>query len=656
MGIIKSIRDYINGRKQKKLDKSLEEKKQVFIQGLLDELESIANNEEVSQTNKMVQIAKVLGNNCRIAKQLGIISQNEDISELTNALGGKKEYKEAILYTERKDTEERIYFDFISGQKSLTDILEDIEKYNKDFNSSENEWKVISLKQKYDILKKIIEENGVIEDEKFNHLHTLKKKFENYYIVKLNQEKNPQILIKLYDEYLRDFINNDPEKVQEFRQYCKWCGIDNIIRKIDTLNEIGSEISYTSVDQVPVLYEELDEKESIQRNESLAQSLRTKEITADQLLFIRKTHIFPLDGVVEPIGDYSGMEYMDSPFDSILRRKYNAIDADEFEILTPRYRATSHWCINGIVGDHLDNFFTGDFMIIEEASEHKDNSQLLNVKAEDSIFLGDLKLSTKFKVMMSVKKYKELIQDEKMKKQLEKVGVILYRENPQKVLKTYMNDNGYVWGDISSWGYALGRSREEEAQTEYLTRISTSLASKMVQGFEKCASSTDEGLVIEDVKNPESREKMKKTVIKNNKIMEIEEPDKVGDDFQFRNTSLDLDRFLSYTTTMDFFMYLKKKLPDKQEKIQHIVKLYKEALLYYSGDEPDLLFERHAEQLIDEIGVDNLLEITKEFNKSQREKDKEHRIKKDKELLDKGMISKEEFYDRCDGGIEYPTD
>ena len=139
MGIIKSIRDYINGRKQKKLDKSLEEKKQVFIQGLLDELESIANNEEVSQTNKMVQIAKVLGNNCRIAKQLGIISQNEDISELTNALGGKKEYKEAILYTERKDTEERIYFEFISGQKSLTDILEDIEKYNKDFNSSENE-------------------------------------------------------------------------------------------------------------------------------------------------------------------------------------------------------------------------------------------------------------------------------------------------------------------------------------------------------------------------------------------------------------------------------------------------------------------------------------------------------------------------------------
>ena len=138
--------------------------------------------------------------------------------------------------------------------------------------------------------------------------------------------------------------------------------------------------------------------------------------------------------------------------------------------------------------------------------------------------------------------------------------------------------------------------------------------------------------------------------------MEIEEPDKVGDDFQFRNTSFDLDRFLSYTTTMDFFMYLKKKLPNKQEEIQHIVKLYKEALLYYSGDEPDLLFERQAQQLIDGIGVDNLLEITKEFNKSQREKEKEPRIQKDKELLDKGMISKEEFDDRCDGGIEYPTD
>ncbi len=60
-----------------------------------------------------------------------------------------------------------------------------------------------------------------------------------------------------------------------------------------------------------------------------------------------------------------------------------------------------------------------------------------------------------------------------------------------------------------------------------------------------------------------------------------------------------------------------------------------------------------AQELAEEIGLENILEVTKEFNQSQRKKEVEYRKRKDKELLEKGLITEEEYGDRDDDDVIY---
>ena len=644
------FRDYWERRKQKKLEKSLEERKNTFIHEALGELDS-AIGSDAQPSEKMEKIVRILETKCTKAITLGIIGQDEGIEELANALGNKPEYQEAITNSKKIHAEDMIYYEFKSGEIGISEILLHVDDYIKDFHLMSNEWQVVSTKEKNDLLKQIIEAHAPNEEEKNLDFKNLEKRLKTYYVLKISDEKNPQAFLQLYQEFIRDCINEDPQKVEEFRECFKMYCDPSVLRKIDALREIGTGISFDSVDMVPVLYDGIDPKENVERNEKIAEKLRFKDITAEQLLFIRKAHTFPLDRVVEPIGEYSGMEPASNPFESVLLKK--GIDVKDYEILVPRYRATSHWCINGIVGDHAGNCFDGDLFIIEEASEHKDDSQLLNMRPEDTFFLGDLKLSPKSKIMMSVEKYKELLQDPKMKKQLERIKVVLFKENPNEALKCYMNDNGYVWGDISAWGYALGRGKNKEAQTDYLSKLTYSIEHKKVQGFEMCASVTDEGLMIEYVKNPESKEKMRETISKAYEKRGWPKPETIGEEFQFRNVSRMMDDYLAEVETMEFLSLLESKFPDKQAQIQKLTKLYKKGISQSNNDTVGKVYDACAQELAEEIGLENILEVTKEFNQSQRKKEVEYRKRKDKELLEKGLITEEEYGDRDDDDVIY---
>ena len=655
MGLFDGFRNFLNRRKQKKLDKSQEEKKQTFIQKVLTEINSVMANEELSQESKNEKIFKILSSNCYDAKSLAIIGQDKGVDELAKALGNRKECQEAILQAKKNEAE----INMIYGIKQFSigntrELLAMSEDYIKNFESDNNSWNEISTKQKFDLLKRIVEKHIEDNEEKSKCMRDIAHKAEHYYIGKICSEKNPQTLMTLYNEYIRDFADNNPEIENKFKNYFQTYYAD-ILRKIEALKEIGTDITYDSIDSVPVLYEELDEEKNIERNEEIAKQLENKEIKAENLLFIRKTHVFPKDGIVETIGDYSGMEASSSPFEDILRKRDEVDNVEDFEILVPRYRATSHWCINGIVGNHAGNSFSGDIIIIEDASEHKDDSNLLNVKPEDSFFLGDVKLSPKSKIMMSVQKYKEMLQDKKMKGQLKKASVILYKDDPSKALKNYMNENGYVWAEISGDKFALGNSSNEVNQTKYLQKVSYDLAASRVKEFEKCASTTDKGLMIGSVKNPETRRKMVETVIENYEKMGFESHKDVGDDFPFKDTSEMLDNFLTFNTNMEYFKFLESKFPDMKEKIQEVAELYKKGVHSSMSMQAQATidFEDAAKPLIDEIGTENLLGATKEFNQIQREKEKEARSKKDKELLESGMITQDEYDDRNDVGQEY---
>ena len=129
----------------------------------------------------------------------------------------------------------------------------------------------------------------------------------------------------------------------------------------------------------------------------------------------------------------------------------------------------------------------------------------------------------------------------------------------------------------------------------------------------------------------------------------------VGDDFPFKDTSEMLDNFLTFNTNMEYFKFLESKFPDMKEKIQEVAELYKKGVHSSMSMQAQATidFEDAAKPLIDEIGTENLLGATKEFNQIQREKEKEARSKKDKELLESGMITQDEYDDRNDVGQEY---
>ena len=57
-------------------------------------------------------------------------------------------------------------------------------------------------------------------------------------------------------------------------------------------------------------------------------------------------------------------------------------------------------------------------------------------------------------------------------------------------------------------------------------------------------------------------------------------------------------------------------------------------------------FCEKAEKIIRKIGVDKIKSATEQFNKMIKEEQKVARKQKDKDLLDKGLITQEEYKDR----------
>ena len=167
MGLFDGFRNFLNRRKQKKLDKSQEEKKQTFIQKVLTEIDSVMANEELSQESKNEKIFKILSSNCYDAKSLAIIGQDKGVDELAKALGNRKECQEAILQAKKNEAE----INMIYGIKQFSigntrELLAMSEDYIKNFESDNNSWNEISTKQKFDLLKRIVEKHIEDNEEK----------------------------------------------------------------------------------------------------------------------------------------------------------------------------------------------------------------------------------------------------------------------------------------------------------------------------------------------------------------------------------------------------------------------------------------------------------------------------------------------------------
>ena len=590
------------------------------------------------------------------------IKQFSNINEVTDAI---------TYYNQTMD--ERLLYNNISISAPFEEIykqmLEIIDNYYKDKNGI----KVFSRKEQFEIASNILKkysEEDVILSSRIDRLSDL---FTKIFFKKLIETKNPKEILSYYNEYVHEFLNDDVELEEQFRR--EFVGISThikvgdpkrmlLLRKIDCLRYL-EDFDFKSIDDVPLYYDTSKEKTDEEKNAYIArEKLKKDKISASDLVFVRLTGVFPKDGVVEHIGEFSTPERLGTPFSRALSEKHPEIDSKKLDLLAPRFRWTSHWCINGTVSDHLYGHFSGkDYVIIEEVEQRMGDTNIIGDLVADTIMLGDTKLSKKARIVMTTEKYKELMSNSQTKRQLEGMNIVIVDGSKVDCVRLLLNDTERVWGYIGTASYAFGDTinsferygsvidkwSDEEVLDYYLRKIQDALKNGEVEGLAHCIYGS-EYLSISDIKDENPLQ-----MVLRNKLILLHEAteEKIGikdEKRRFNNSLIDLnsivDNFYAVRTIENYLDFLDKRFPDL--RISELTKNIKNDLL--SGDtiRVNAIFDRFTD-------IDELISVTEEYNETVRQQYKIARAKKDQALLEKGLITQEQYDARISRRIHYYT-
>ena len=109
-----------------------------------------------------------------------------------------------------------------------------------------------------------------------------------------------------------------------------------------------------------------------------------------------------------------------------------------------------HWNLNGLMENKINS---EDIIIIEPLIQQINNKKLVNISEVNTYFSGPIKLSSKSIVLMKVEQYKELEQNPKFRKILDKMNIRLYEGKKEFALRMLFRDKKYIYLDITEEGY-----------------------------------------------------------------------------------------------------------------------------------------------------------------------------------------------------------
>lgn len=660
MGLISYIKNRINNRKVLKLKMINNEKIELCVNTAKQQIEEITKSQK-SKEEMLESIYKILEDNLTSAKQYS--DDTIEMKDFVKYFDGTKEVKDSILFKNQQNDEISLVnnFSLFSNEEKYKAISQYIDKYCKDRSGI----KIISKKEQYEIMKKLFEKYEKDEITLKHKLYLMDEMFETDVCKTILQSQNPYEVLKAYNEYIHDFLKDDLQLEEKFRQ--KFMGINDnrkvgnaqrtlLLRKIDCLKALQG-FNFKSMDNVPLFYDTLKEDMNEERNAYIArEKMKEGKIYASDLAFVRLTQSFPTDGVVEHVGEYSEPEYMISPFEEDLLEKNPDIDLDKYKILIPRHRWTTHWCINGAVGDHTYGSFSGrNYVIIEEANQRIDDANIISDCVADTMMLGDTKISQDAKIAMTVEKYKELLNNPQNKQQLENMNIVLFNGSQDDCVKLFLNDTKRVWGTMSSYSYSKSniygtRNNDEinmsndEVVENYLTLIENSLKDGKVEGFEHCHYAS-EGFSLKEIEpsNELLRKKLIDTAKATSKLVGLEESYN-EDEINVRNSSDSVDTFYTIRSLIQYIDFLDKKFPEKN--ISQKLKCVTEE--YWNGDSSKFnSYQSALKDVVNSFGDTNdLLMATEEYNKLVLNQTKIARKEKNKELLSEGLITPEQYNSR----------
>ncbi len=190
-------------------------------------------------------------------------------------------------------------------------------------------------------------------------------------------------------------------------------------------------------------------------------------------VLVRKTSNLPLDGVIEtPVHgraySFGTSSLMGDAINRKLRTKYK--DFDEFlkqlhsyDIYYETYRSTIHFAIDGIVKNSVYGEFDYPYAIIEPLKYHIDEPSLETLRVEDTYFSDDLVLSDGCVVLVPEDEYDKVINNTSINSKCIKP----YNGNIDVAIEEEIKRLGYPFFDVCDHGYRDGLDDGTESSKMY---------------------------------------------------------------------------------------------------------------------------------------------------------------------------------------------
>ena len=172
-----------------------------------------------------------------------------------------------------------------------------------------------------------------------------------------------------------------------------------------------------------------------------------KVYTKDDIMLVRATNVFPINGVIEPLSDASFI--VKSKLNFIYQALANELDYDklkEIETCEVYYRSTVHFTENGLVSSHMyGNFDNQDFIILDPVSEHIGLSDIRNFAGQDTFIKGKVKLSSKAMIVIKAENYEKI---KNLYPEIEDYNVVVYNGIPKSVKDEYIANSDEVFSEV----------------------------------------------------------------------------------------------------------------------------------------------------------------------------------------------------------------
>ena len=626
------IRDFFNRIMKRRETKLLETATQEEIKKFIDEIHR-SNDERTKKTYETFDSRKPT----REHYERAAVAINNFISLINDGkvdIGGNPSdnvYKrllnyfkgDSVIYSATMDLINREFYDRIDKasngetyEQVHSALDKTLEEYFRIVGSDKRIDRLFEIGKVKEI-REILNKSVLLLDDTMEAIDLGNKVAEIYegtLLYRIRKEKDVSTQIALYEEYIRDFRDGKEIDLEKEKDYLRAnvediCQMDFI--KVRELRKRCEEYGIPPVAKVSKIYKTETFKTTRDRNDLLCDKhIEAGKVETSDLALVRTTEMFPRHGIIETTDKHSDLLVEESPFARELKES-GVIDLDKYNIVKFQNRRTIHFTLNGLVGSHeYGNFQNRNFIIIEPFDEHVNDDSLMNINEADTYFEDNMVLSKRASILIPVERYKELIKDEKMLRELNKFDIRLFDGNEEEAVRMCLLDKGYTFGEIHKWGFEnFSEKHTSRAKNEDLIELQEEAIAEKLQAKGKNVEYA--GVHFHSESKEIDDERRKELLTEELKL--FVECVAEAADFEFSKTAL-MNELLS-----------REYLPKEAQ--------FEEG----DKDKPEL----EVKVLLEKLTPEGLEKATKKYNEVITEQHKQARKAKDEELKQKGLIVEE---------------